>query len=143
MIDTDDPAIPHATTARLVRAYERAQQRLAPLAEIVAPLAKARPDAPVAADLLALARQALRAIAPVAGSLGAAPPLPLHPPVTHAGLAARLALARQQAAAFRGRYFAYDEDADDIVWHVTEWLERYTAGPRYAPDPEDEWPDVP
>ena len=139
MIDTDDPDIAPETTAKLVRAYERAQARLRPVAGIVAPLAKARPDAVVPADLLALARQALSAIGPVAGALGAARPLPLHPPVTNAGLAARLALAQQQASAFHSRYYAYDDDADDFVWHVPEWLERYTKGPRVADEPEDAW----
>ena len=111
---------------------------LKPVADIVAPLAKARPDAAVPSDLLALARQALSAIGPVVGALGAAPPLPLHPPVTNAGLAARLALAQQQAATFRSRYYDYDEDADDHVWHVPEWLERYTKGPRVEDEAEDD-----
>ena len=123
MSDFDDPDISIFTTARLVRAYEAAHARLTPLKDIVAPLARSRPDAPVPADLLELARQALRAIAPVAMSLGAPAPLPLHPPVTHAGLAARLALALQQADTFRHRYFGYVDRLEDVVWHVLDWME--------------------
>ncbi len=120
MLDSNDPLIAREPTARLVRSCAEATAQLTPLADIVEPLAKSRPDAPVPADLLALARRALRAIAPVAKSLGAPASLPLHPPVTHAGLAARLALAAQQAKTFRRRHFVSDDRLEVIAWHVEE-----------------------
>ena len=123
MLDSNDPDIPVFTTARLVRAHDAARARLTPLTGIVAPLAKSRHDAPVPGDLLVLARQALRAIAPIAMSLGAPAPVPLHAPLTYAGLAAKLALATAQADTFRQRYFGYNHRLAAAVWHVLGWLE--------------------
>jgi ABC-type nitrate/sulfonate/bicarbonate transport system substrate-binding protein len=122
MIDTDHPAIAPKLTAKLLRACELASAQLEPLVDIVAPLAKSRPDAPVPADLLALARRALRASAPIARWLGAPAPLPLHPPVTHAGLAARLALAAQQATAFRRRHAVPVTPLEAITWHAEDQM---------------------
>jgi hypothetical protein len=118
MTEPGDPGIAPKPATKLVRACAEATAQITPLAEIVEPLAKSRPDAPVPADLLALARRALSTIAPVAKALGAPAPLPLHPPVTHAGLAARRALAAQQARTFRRRHAVSDDPLEVIAWHV-------------------------
>jgi hypothetical protein len=118
MIDTDDPA--PTATPKLLRACAQAAAQLEPLEDIVAPLAKARPEAPVTADLLALARRALHAAAPIGQALEAPPLLPLHPPVTHAGLAARLALAAHQAAIFRRRHAAPGTTLEAIAWRLED-----------------------
>src|SRR5690606_37470412 len=104
-----------------VRSCEAAEARLAPLLTIVQPLARTRPDALAAPELVALARQALRPARRVTQALGMSPDAPLHPPVTHAGLAARLALAATAAARFRARYFRFDERARAKVWQVHHW----------------------
>jgi hypothetical protein len=137
MFETIDPEYSPFTTAKLVRAYERAHRRLATLAASVAPLAKSRPDVHVPHDLLVPARQALRALAPVVVALGAPPLLPLHPPVTYAGLAVKLALASGYADTFRRRHFGYNERIDDIVWHVVEWLEEEAKRRAVLGDLED------
>jgi hypothetical protein len=130
MSDLDHPAQP--VPARLVRACKAAEMRIAPLLDIVSPLARTRPDAAVQADVLVLARQALRAIAPVAMHLGAPAPLPLHPPVTSAGLAARLAVAAQQAQTFRRHHNLPEDRLQAIAWHVEERTLALAAGDRRA-----------
>lgn len=113
---------PFFTSARLVHACEAAEARLAPLITVLAPLARSRPDAAVSPDLLADARQAFRPTSRLARGLKMAPPLPLHGPVTHAALAARLAIAATQARVFRERYFRFDRDAHARVWFVHAWI---------------------
>ena len=136
MFDPDRPGRPAYTTARMVRASEAAGTRLLPLVEIVAPLAKSRPDTPVSPDLLALARQALGPLGPVAMLLEAPAPLPLHPPVTNAGLAARLAGAIAQVNAFRRRYLDHGASGD-LIWRVPEWMTDADHD-ALAPDDEDD-----
>lgn len=128
MFDIDRPDQLVHTTARLVRSCETAEARLNPLIEIVSPLARTRPDAIVSADLLILARQALRAIAPVAMHLEAPAPLPLHPPVTTAGLAARLALAAQQVTTFRHRHRLPENRLQAIAWQIEDQTLALAAG---------------
>jgi hypothetical protein len=122
MFDIDRPDQAVFTTGRLVRSCEAAEARLAPLLSIVQPLARTRPDAAASPELLGLARQALRPARRVAGALALAPVAPLHGPVTHAGLAARLALAAEIAAKFRARYFRPDPRARARVWQVHPWV---------------------
>jgi hypothetical protein len=126
MIHPDGPTPQPAP--KLVRACERATAQIAPLIDILEPLAKSRPDTLVPADLLALARRALHDIGPVARSLGADAPLPLHPPVTHSGLAARLALADRQARMFRRRHAIPDGRLEAIAWHVEDRTLAVAAG---------------
>jgi hypothetical protein len=125
MFDIDRPT---QHTHPTVRSCEAAEARLTPLISVVAPLARTRPDAIVSTDLLILARQALRAIAPVAMHLEAPAPLPLHPPVTHAGLAARLALAAQQVTTFRRRHFLPEDRLQAIAWHIEDRTLALAAG---------------
>jgi hypothetical protein len=136
MFDIDRPDQPVPAFARLVRSCEAAELRIAPLLTILLPLARTRPDAPVPADLLALARRALSASAPVAKSLDAPAPLPLHPPVTQAGLAARLALAAQRAKTFRRRHSVPEARLEAIAWQIEDRvLEMAQSGkPSGAPE---------
>lgn len=113
---------PYFTSARLVHACEAAEARLAPLIAVLAPLARTRPEAPVSSDLFAEARQALRPAARLARGMGATPPLPLHGPVTNAGLAARLAIAAELARVFRERYFRFEKATHTRVWYVHAWI---------------------
>ena len=110
--------------------------RIAPLLDILLPLARTRPDAPVPADLLALARRALSASAPVARSLGAPAPLPLHPPVTHAGLAARLVLAARQAKTFRRRHAVPGDRLEAIAWQIEDRTLALAQSGRPSGEPE-------
>ena len=121
MFDFDRPDQPYFTSARLVRSCEAAEARLAPLLAVVTPLARRRPDDPVSAELHGLARSALKPARRVALALALPPGLPLHAPLTHAGLAARLSEAVAQAARFRERYFRFDEGARRKVWFVHTW----------------------
>ena len=136
MIDTDAPDTARPVTAKLLRLSQRATAQIAPLIDILEPLARSRPDAPVAADLLVLARRALRAAAPVTMALDAPPPLPLHPPVTHAGLAARLAQAAQQARLFRRRLYVSSDPLDAIAWHIEKQVLAVAQGAEAEPKDE-------
>ena len=139
MIDTDDPAIAPRPSAKLRHASTRASAQLAPLVGLIEPLAARRPDAPVPADLLVLARRALKAIGPIAKALGAPPPLPLHPPVTYAGLAARLTLAARHSKTFRRRHFAPDSPLEAIIWHTEDRALAVAADRPRRADAQDEW----
>jgi hypothetical protein len=121
MFDIDRPDQLRMTTGRLVRSCEAAEARLKPLLPVILPLARSRPDALVSGELLGLARQALRPARRIALALALAPLPPLHKPVTHAGLAALLALAAEHTAQFRARYFRFDERARAKVWEVRGW----------------------
>lgn len=121
MFDYDRPDQLIHTSARLVRSCEAAEARLVPLLTIVQPLARTKPDAIASPELVALARQALRPARRISEALGMSPDAPLHEPITHAGLAARLALAAEAAARFRARFFRYDQRAHAKVWQVHHW----------------------
>lgn len=122
MTDLDRPDVPSLTTERLVHACEAAETQVPALIAIVAPHAKSRPDAPVEGDVLQLARRSLRPSHRIARALGAPSPLPLHPPVSNAGLAARLELALTHTRLFRRRYFGYSNLSQTVTWHVRDWL---------------------
>jgi hypothetical protein len=126
MFDINRQDQPLHTTARLVRSCEAAEMRLGPLISIVLPLARRWPDATASADLLGLSRQALHPARRVVEGLGMHPLAPLHEPISHAGLAARLVLAAEHAARFRARYFLFDTHARTKVWQVLHWRVRAT-----------------
>jgi hypothetical protein len=133
MFDIDRPDQRVHTTGRLVRSCEAAEARLGPLIAVIATLARSRPDGGVSDDLLTLARQALGPARRITQSLGMAPLPPLHEPMTHAALAARLGLAAEHAARFRDRYFRYDPQARAKVWQVHHWRV-HAMGERLAID---------
>lgn len=85
MLDPDAPGIAGYTSAKAVMACKAAALLLLPVAEIVAPLAKSRPDAPASDDLVALARNALRKIEPITtvATLTTLVVAPLSPPQRH------------------------------------------------------------
>lgn len=121
MFDIDRPDQLRHTTGRLVRSCEAAEAGLVPLLSVLQPLARTRPDAIVSPELVGMARQALYPARRVSEALAMSPLAPLHAPMTHAGLAARLALAAEATTRFRARYFRHDHRAGFKVWQVHAW----------------------
>jgi len=114
--------LPTHTSAALVHAHEAATAQLAAVLPGLTGLASRKPEAPVPADLLDLARTALRPAARIATALGAAPLLPLHDPITIGALAARCRLASAYLTRFREHYWRLIPVLDEWHWAVLPWI---------------------